>query len=89
MQKQPNRFLAPIVIAGITVGFLASAYKFIFINRVRQNNHARINRLMNRLKPNHRQLPQKIKPQLSARQILLPQLQRPKPTGSYNRPNDR
>lgn len=30
MQKQPNRFLAPIVIAGITVGFLASAYKFIF-----------------------------------------------------------
>lgn len=30
MQKQPNRFLAPILIAGITVGFLASAYKFIF-----------------------------------------------------------
>lgn len=30
MEKQPNRFLAPIVIAGITVGFLASAYKFIF-----------------------------------------------------------
>lgn len=29
MQK-PNRFIAPIVIAGITVGFLASAYKFIF-----------------------------------------------------------
>ena len=28
--KKPNRFLAPIVIAGITVGFLASAYKFIF-----------------------------------------------------------
>jgi hypothetical protein len=22
MQKQPNRFIAPIVIAGITVGFL-------------------------------------------------------------------
>ncbi|WP_130804599.1 hypothetical protein [Acinetobacter ihumii] len=30
MQKQPNRFIAPIVIAGITVGFLVSAYKFVF-----------------------------------------------------------
>ncbi|WP_173912771.1 hypothetical protein [Acinetobacter sp. Marseille-Q1618] len=29
-KKQPNKFIAPIVIAGITVGFLASAYKFIF-----------------------------------------------------------
>ncbi|WP_171263488.1 hypothetical protein [Acinetobacter silvestris] len=28
--KQPNKFIAPIVIAGITVGFLASAYKFVF-----------------------------------------------------------
>ena len=28
--KQPNKFLAPIVIAGITIGFLASAYKFVF-----------------------------------------------------------
>jgi len=28
--KKPSRFLAPIVIAGITVGFLASAYKFVF-----------------------------------------------------------
>ena len=28
--KKPGRFLAPIVIAGITVGFLASAYKFVF-----------------------------------------------------------
>ncbi|MFY5011540.1 hypothetical protein ACOUHA_14220, partial [Acinetobacter baumannii] len=25
--KKPGRFLAPVVIAGITVGFLASAYK--------------------------------------------------------------
>ncbi|WP_171530483.1 hypothetical protein [Acinetobacter defluvii] len=29
-KKQPNKFIAPIVIAGITVGFLASAYKFVF-----------------------------------------------------------
>ncbi|NHB57586.1 hypothetical protein G9F32_05970 [Acinetobacter sp. 194] len=28
--KQPNKLLAPIIIAGITVGFLASAYKFVF-----------------------------------------------------------
>ena len=27
--KKPNRFFAPIIIAGITVGFLASAYKFV------------------------------------------------------------
>jgi hypothetical protein len=30
MNKKPNKFLAPIVIAGVTVGFLASAYKFVF-----------------------------------------------------------
>lgn len=28
--KKPNKIIAPIVIAGITVGFLASAYKFVF-----------------------------------------------------------
>lgn len=28
--KKPNRVFAPVIIAGITVGFLASAYKFIF-----------------------------------------------------------
>lgn len=28
--KKPNNFFAPLVIAGITVGFLASAYKYIF-----------------------------------------------------------
>lgn len=27
--NQPNKFIAPIVIAGIVVGFLASAYKFV------------------------------------------------------------
>lgn len=28
--RKPNKFLAPVIIAGITVGFLVSAYKFIF-----------------------------------------------------------
>ena len=27
--KKPNRVVAPIIIAGITVGFLVSAYKFV------------------------------------------------------------
>ena len=31
MTKKPaNKFIAPIVIAGITVGFFISAYKFVF-----------------------------------------------------------
>ncbi|OTG98378.1 hypothetical protein B9T24_03315 [Acinetobacter sp. ANC 4654] len=30
LKKQPNKFIAPIVIAGITAGFLISAYKFVF-----------------------------------------------------------
>ena len=30
MAKAPNKFLVPIMIAGITVGFLASARRFIF-----------------------------------------------------------
>ncbi len=29
-RKTPNKFLAPVVIAGVTIGFLASAYKFVF-----------------------------------------------------------
>lgn len=29
-KNPPNKFIAPIVIAGITIGFLASAYKFVF-----------------------------------------------------------
>ena len=31
--KKPNKFVAPIIIVGITVGFLASAYKFVFANK--------------------------------------------------------
>ncbi|MCL6235599.1 hypothetical protein M5F03_10550 [Acinetobacter sp. ANC 5579] len=30
MAKAPSKFLAPVIIAGITVGFLASARRFIF-----------------------------------------------------------
>lgn len=29
-KKAPNKVLAPVVIAGITIGFLVSAYKYIF-----------------------------------------------------------
>ena len=36
--KQPNKFIAPIVIAGITIGFLASAYKFVFAKSNKQQN---------------------------------------------------
>lgn len=34
-KKAPNKFFAPIVIAGITIGFLASAYQFIFAKKKR------------------------------------------------------
>ena len=29
-KKAPNKYIAPIIIAGITVGFFVSAYKFVF-----------------------------------------------------------
>ncbi|MEJ2898674.1 hypothetical protein [Acinetobacter sp. NS-4] len=31
-KREPNKFLVPIVIAGITAGFFISAYKFVFAN---------------------------------------------------------
>ena len=34
-KKAPHKFLAPIIIAGITAGFLASACKFIFAMKKR------------------------------------------------------
>ncbi|BAP38540.1 MULTISPECIES: hypothetical protein [Acinetobacter] len=37
-KKKPNNFIAPIVIAGITVGFLASAYKFVFAKPKKQSS---------------------------------------------------
>lgn len=39
MSKKFNKLFAPIVIAGITVGFLASAYRFVFANsKATENN---------------------------------------------------
>lgn len=35
-KKKPNNLIAPIVIAGITVGFLASAYNFVFAKPKKQ-----------------------------------------------------
>lgn len=41
-KKKPNNLIAPIVIAGITVGFLASAYKFVFAKpKKKKNEHAK------------------------------------------------
>jgi len=37
-KKKPNNLIAPIVIAGITVGFLASAYKFVFAKPKKQRS---------------------------------------------------
>ena len=34
--KEPNKFFAPIVIAGFTVGFLVSAYKFVFAKETKK-----------------------------------------------------
>lgn len=30
MSKKPNNFLAPAVIAGVTIGFLAAGYQLVF-----------------------------------------------------------
>lgn len=38
-QKKSNKFIAPIVIAGVTVGFLASAYKFVFAKPKSKDKH--------------------------------------------------
>lgn len=40
INKKPNNFIAPIVIAGITVGFLASAYKFVFAKPKKSSEQA-------------------------------------------------
>ena len=44
--KKPNKFIAPVVIAGITVGFLASAYKFVFAKpKIDTTSHANAERI--------------------------------------------
>ena len=30
MAKKPNKYFAPLAIAGMTIGLLATAYKFVF-----------------------------------------------------------
>ena len=45
-KKAPNKYFAPIIIAGITVGFFVSAYKFVFAkpktSEITQTNAERI-----------------------------------------------
>ncbi len=36
--KKPNTLLAPLAIAGITIGFLGAAYKFIFVDSKRHTD---------------------------------------------------
>jgi len=38
-KKAPSNLFAPVGIAGITIGFLASAYKFIFAKTRNQNQN--------------------------------------------------
>ena len=37
--KKPNNLLAPLVIAGITIGFFTAAYRFVFV-KSKQNEEA-------------------------------------------------
>ena len=40
-KKAPNKYFAPIIIAGITVGFFVSAYKFVFAKpKIDTTSHA-------------------------------------------------
>ena len=38
-KKAPNKYFAPIIIAGITVGFFVSAYKFVFAKPKTNRQH--------------------------------------------------
>lgn len=40
-KQEPNKFIAPIVIAGITAGFFMSAYKFVFAKSKPKNDQAK------------------------------------------------
>ena len=39
--KKPNKVLAPLVIAGITIGFFTAAYRFIFVNSKQEEQSER------------------------------------------------
>ena len=41
-KKSPNKFFAPIVIAGLTVGFFVSAYKFVFGNSAEEHRNTTV-----------------------------------------------
>lgn len=45
-KKAPNKYFAPIIIAGITAGFFVNAYKFVFAkpktSEIKQTNAERI-----------------------------------------------
>ena len=46
LKKAPNKYFAPIIIAGITVGFFVSAYKFVFAKpKIDTTSHANAERI--------------------------------------------
>lgn len=47
-KKQPNNFLAPFVIAGITAGFFISAYRFVFAKPT--ENYVKKNLIIQKIK---------------------------------------
>ena len=45
-KKAPNKYFAPIIITGITVGFFVSAYKFVFAKpKIDTTSHANAERI--------------------------------------------
>ena len=46
LKKAPNKYFAPIIIAGITVGFFVRAYKFVFAKpKIDTTSHANAERI--------------------------------------------
>ena len=46
LKKAPNKYFAPIIIAGITVGFFVSAYKFVFAKpKIDTTTHANVEKI--------------------------------------------
>ena len=51
LKKPPNKFIAPIVIAGITAGFFISAYKFVFAKPKKKDELIHWNNQVNQPQP--------------------------------------
>lgn len=51
LKKPPNKFIAPIVIAGITAGFFISAYKFVFAKPKKRDDLIHRNNQVNQAQP--------------------------------------